>query len=280
MPNRTKHRQFVTHSELYFVTKKDNIHERCFYAYTNIVLLLYFFHSVDLCVPPEIPLNGYVPPQTDIYSPYPPNPNYPHSDNYYSDYSQSQYSPQQQYSSPSSKPYYNPPSHYIPKSPSAGRLQTTHIYSPQSNAQNAAAPNQFNPSPIPAEKLAIFEPEQLYRQPYRRPLTVPNQIVRNVSPTPFVNRAHRAGSSGPIGISPKPSYNDYYQPSSYDSNRNRYSGCSFASSSTNYSQQSPRVDLSQAENYNRAARGWGQTKDYYRPLTFSRQQVELPYTDF
>lgn len=246
----------------------------------NLSLNCSFFYdfSIDLYVPPEIPLSGYVPPQTgDIYSPYPANAQYPHSDNYYSDYSQY---PSQPYSSPqSSKNYYNPPSHYIPKSPSAGRLQTTHIYSPQSNAQNVA-PTQFNPSPIPAEKLAIFEPEQLYRQPYRRPLTVPNQIVRNVSPTPFINRAVRAGSSGPIGITSKPSYNDYYQPSSYDSNRNRYSGGSFASSSTNYSQQSPRVDLSQAENYNRAARGWGQAKDYYRPISFSRQPVELPYTDF
>lgn len=237
-------------------------------------------------MPPEIPLNGYTPPNTSDYSPYPANPNYPHSDNYYSDYSQ--YSSQQKYSSQpyASQPYtsppnksYNPPSNYLPKSSSYGKLQTTHIYSPQSNVQNVT-PTQFNPSPIPPEKLAIFEPEQLYRSPIRRPLTVPNQIVRNISPTPYGNRAARAGSSGPIGISTNPSYNDYYQPSSYDSNRNRYSGASFASSSTNYSQHSPRVDLSQAENYNRAARGWGQSRDFYRPVTFSRPPVELPYSDF
>lgn len=38
---------------------------------------------------------------------------------------------------------------------------------------------------------------------------------------------------------------------------------------------------SHQENYNRAARGWGQAKDFYRPLTFGQQQpIDLPYTDF
>lgn len=76
---------------------------------------------------------------------------------------------------------------------------------------------------------------------------------------------------------------------------NRLSGCSFTSSPSSYnpiacsaplsSQQSPRISSygssSHSENYNRAARGWGQSKDFYKPIAFSKPQpVEISYTDF
>lgn len=37
---------------------------------------------------------------------------------------------------------------------------------------------------------------------------------------------------------------------------------------------------SEFENYNRAARGWGQVQDFYRPITFTKPKAVLPYTDF
>lgn len=40
------------------------------------------------------------------------------------------------------------------------------------------------------------------------------------------------------------------------------------------------LDLNAMENYNRAARGWGQSKDFYRPITFNKPKVVLGYTDF
>lgn len=52
-----------------------------------------------------------------------------------------------------------------------------------------------------------------------------------------------------------------------------------ASSLAAASRRSP-LDLNQMENYNRAARGWGQSKDFYRPITFNKPKVVLGYTDF
>lgn len=44
---------------------------------------------------------------------------------------------------------------------------------------------------------------------------------------------------------------------------------------------SPRyTDFSNLNNYNTAARGWGQVKDYYRPVTFESNKGKLIYTDF
>lgn len=147
-------------------------------------------------------------------------------------------------------------------------------------------PKPFTPSPIAQEKIAIFDtPAKQYQSPIRRPLTIPNQVVRNKSPIPFGLNPQYQSESPYQNLSWQQS-NDQYQ-------SNRLSGCSFASSSTNYNpssasvplsaQQSPRIsyDLSHQENYNRAARGWGQSRDYYRPIAFTKQQpVELPYTDF
>lgn len=40
------------------------------------------------------------------------------------------------------------------------------------------------------------------------------------------------------------------------------------------------LDMGQLQNYNRAASGWGQSKDFYRPVTFNKPKVVLAYSDF
>lgn len=243
--------------------------------------------------PPEIPLSGYTPPQTNIYLPSEQSaPFYPqHNESYY------------QPSSPSNAYAPDTSSKYaLNQVPTYKPLHPSQVYSQQPLASNLT-PKPFTPSPIATEKLAIFEPEiQHNPQIIRRPLTIPNQVVRNVSPAPFGSRY--AGSSSNKATSavniPAPK-SPYYDSSNYneqisswnshDSKRNttqsnRLSSCSY-SSATNYTAQpqppprNPRIslDLSQAENYNRAARGWGASKDYYRPLSFAKP-VELPYSDF
>lgn len=226
--------------------------------------------------PPEIPLSGYTPPQTDIYLPKSSTSatsNYPlQYDNFYT--------PTETYRLPAdSYPQVDKQLCSTYKN-----LHPTQVYSSQGSIQNFT-PKPFTPSPIAHEKLAVFEPNKTHQsQPsiIRRPLTIPNQVVQNVSPAPF-------------GFcSTYDSYqNSSWQQSANPPQSNRLSGCSFASSSTNYNPltsgvplsapKSPRTtfDLSHQENYNRAARGWGQDKDFYRPISFNKPYpIELPYTDF
>lgn len=149
--------------------------------------------------PPEIPLTGYTPPQTDAY--LPPSTKstpsyYPHQyENTYvpppTDYPTApQYQPSSapQYK-PSSAPQYQPPREQQYQSPTQPppfkKIDPASVYSAQGPVQNFT-PKPFTPSPIAQEKLAVFEPERQYQPPViRRPLTVPNQRVRNVSPAPF-----------------------------------------------------------------------------------------------
>lgn len=108
--------------------------------------------------------------------------------------------------------------------------------------------------------------------PIRRPLTIPNQPVRNVSPAPYGGQ-YEAYQSAPW----------QQQQSSFSPASSNYASLA-SSAPPAASAFSPRVaDLSHQENYNRAARGWGQSRDYYRPISFTKQvtqQVELPYSDF
>lgn len=148
--------------------------------------------------PPEIPLSGYSPPQTDAYLPAPAKTSsmYPHQ--YESTYAPPPtdfYQPPPQQSGFSSggppqsgfstgAPQQSGFSSGAPP-PSFRKIDPSQVYGAQFPVQNFT-PKPFNPSPIAQEKLAIFEPEIRLQQPViRRPLTVPNQRVSNVSPTPF-----------------------------------------------------------------------------------------------
>lgn len=117
--------------------------------------------------PPEIPLSGYTPPRTDAYFPQtsPPLSSYPHQ----------------------FENTYAPPSNDLYHPPSFRKIDPSQVYGAQFPVQNFT-PKPFTPSPIALEKLAIFEQQQqqqLQEPIIRRPLTVPNQRIKNVSPTPF-----------------------------------------------------------------------------------------------
>lgn len=232
--------------------------------------------------PPEIPLSGYTPPRTDIYLPKSTAP----ATSFYPHQYENVYTPTNSYCSPAPPVAAPAPSAAYQPAPTCKKLHPSQVYSPQGLVQNFT-PKPFTPSPIAHEKLAIFEKTSPTQPPViRRPLTIPNQVVQNASPIPF-------GFGSSYDSHPNPSW----QKASDRLQSNRLSGCSFTSSSTNplppppsssssvpiSAQLSPRItfDLSHQENYNRAARGWGKSNEFYRPISFNKPQpVELPYTDF
>lgn len=134
--------------------------------------------------PPEIPLSGYIPPQTDCYLPPSKTPSYyPHQyENTYAPPPTDLYQPQTDLYQPSSGPPSGPS--FAP--PSFRKLDPSQVYTAQFPVQNFTA-KPFTPSPIAQEKLAIFESQdrRLQQPVIRRPLTTANQRVKNVSPTPF-----------------------------------------------------------------------------------------------
>lgn len=160
------------------------------------------------------------------------------------------------------------------------------------------SPAPYAPSPTTNSKIAMFERQQReqeqqlqqshFQQQARRPLTVPNAIIRNQSPTPFGGGSPTAKPAfvkpTPKYQSPTPQQQPFYQPQPAPqqppahqqqfSNGGGYGGSNFGAN--------PRssLDLNQLENYNLAARGWGQQKGFYRPITFNKPKVALPYTDF
>lgn len=229
--------------------------------------------------PPEIPLHVYGAPPTNNYLPSVQQPQYNASRNQAPPPS-SMYSPYQQSAASPPSAYYKP---------------NAIAYSPPNQGINQnQSPTPFNPSPISNEKRAIFEQNQQYqstqhqsRQQTRRPLTVPNTIVRNQSPLPYGNSPI---SKPNYGQQQKyPSQAPQQQPQQGEPIRlyNNTSKNVYQSSQDNYSYQSSQVsspkvsvNLDQAENYNRAARGWGQSRDFYRPITFTKPKVALPYSDF
>lgn len=217
--------------------------------------------------PPEIPLNGYIPPQTDAYLPKDTTPYYPHQNDYYSqsnnNYS-SYYSPSYNVGQVSTAPYTT-----IPRKPALApvavptfkALQPSQVYSQQPLSSNHAA-TQFNPNPLPYDKLAIFEPEIVQNPQFiRRPAFAPKRYG-SVSRTTTYD-------------SPSPNQQSWTQKTTTHK---------IYSTSSNYGQQippsqSPRFDYTKADNYNRAARGWGASNDYYRPVSFAKP-IDLPYSDF
>lgn len=145
--------------------------------------------------PPEIPLSGYNPPvQTDAFLPKTSSSVYPHQ--YESTYAP----PPPQLQSQPTPDFYNKPSPCGPATqppPTFRKIDPSHVYGAQFPVQNFT-PKPFTPSPISQEKLAIFEPERRLQTPIiRRPLTVPNQRVSNVSPTPFSGSPYDSNSNVP-----------------------------------------------------------------------------------
>lgn len=166
--------------------------------------------------PPEIPLSGYHPPSTEIFLPPSKTTSmYPHQ--YENTYAPQQPAPdfyKPSYASGHPAPDFYKPSHasghsapdfYKPSyasgpatqpPPSARKIDPSQVYSAQGPVQNFT-PKPFTPSPIAQEKLAVFEPERLQQPIIRRPLTVPNQRVSNVSPTPFSGSPYDSSTNAP-----------------------------------------------------------------------------------
>lgn len=227
--------------------------------------------------PPEIPLSGYTPPQTEIYLPKS------------SQIPLSYYPLQQENARASTDLYHQPNNTYYPTTElyhhsepiqSCKNVQVSQIYA--KNSVPNLTPKPFTPSPIAHEKLAVFEPNEPNQSPasvIRRPLTIPNQAVHNISQNVLA-----------FNSSNDPNQNAVWRNSNDYKKCNRLSTSSIMTPSANYSSTNIVTkqisscltqDLSHQENYNRAACGWGQSKDFYRPISFTRPQpVELPYTDF
>lgn len=246
--------------------------------FSFIITELLRFVYTDVYTPPEIPLHVYGAPPTNNYLPSVQQPQY-NASRHQAPPPSSMYSPNQQSAA-------SPPSAYYKPNPIA--------YSPPNQGVNQnQSPTAFNPSPISNEKRAIFEQNQQYqstqhqsRQQTRRPLTVPNTIVRNQSPLPYGNSPVSKPNYGQQQKYPSqaPQQPPQGQPITLYNNTSKNV---YQSSQDNYSYQSSQIsspkvaiNLDQAENYNRAARGWGQTRDFYRPITFSKPKVALPYSDF
>lgn len=218
--------------------------------------------------PPEIPLSSYTPPKTDIYLPKSSQI----TSSYYPHQHENARAPIDLYHQPNNT--YCPTTelyHQLEPIPSCKNVQVSQIYS--KNAVPNFTPKPFTPSPIAHEKLAVFEPNKPNQYPateIRRPLTIPNRAVRNIS----------QNSLG-FNSSFDPNQNSTWRMSN-DHNKSivtptpNYNSANFVMKNSYLNQ-----DLSYQENHNRAARGWGQSKDFYKPISFTRPQpVQLPYTDF
>lgn len=217
--------------------------------------------------PPEIPLSGYTPPQTEIYLPK-------------SSQITSCYNPHHENTRASTDLYHQPNNTYYPTTqlyhqleliPPCKNVQSSQIYS--KNIVPNFTPKPFTPSPIAHEKLAVFEPNKPHQPSapvIRRPLTIPNQAVRNVS-------------QSSLGFNSSYDPNQTWRNSNDHTKLKKLTTSSIITPPTNCTMKTAGLiqDLSYQENHNRAARGWGQSKDFYRPISFTRPQpVELPYTDF
>lgn len=156
------------------ILHENDLYKKCVVNNFFFFLFKIFrFLSTEMFTPPEIPLSGYSPPRTEAYLPKSSVSSYPHQ------YENTYAPPPPQ---PSQSDFYQP-SKGAP--PSFRKIDPSQVYGAQFPVQNFT-PKPFTPSPIAQEKLAIFEQQPTLHQPViRRPLTVPNQRVKNVSPTPF-----------------------------------------------------------------------------------------------
>ncbi|XP_055857957.1 uncharacterized protein LOC129920597 isoform X4 [Episyrphus balteatus] len=243
-------------------------------------------NSKELYVPKEIPLESYAPPpQTSHY--IPPSSGFP----VYQHPSSSFAAPieNKPYSGfPLTKPATDP---YNQVQQQQQQQQQQHSFSrtPQPQKQQSWTPTlssahpspvSFNPSPLPYNKLAKFEqpdpsPIQSYQTPYQqRPLDVPTlNKPANVSPTIFSSspmKSHYVTQTSPRPQSQQFPSQDY---KSYNAGGFVNDRIPMVSS----------VDLSNCQNFNNSARGWGGVKKHepYRPMVVTAKPVgNLRYSDF
>lgn len=264
-------------------------------------------------MPKEIPLQSYAPPPvpTAVSSPLPPfATNY--ESNHSTTYKPLSTSPQPQYSMPEpaapiSKPYGGGSSFPMSKPYQQGFSSTygnsqppkqqylppqSYQKVPQTTSQTIPQVN-FNPSPLPYDKLAKFENQpadegRYINSPPSRVshLNVRGSKVRNTSPAPFggsYNRPYTPSSdSHHYGGTPSPSPRPL-------SSMQQYSGYNTPN------QSHPSVTSNQilnAPSYNSSARGWGCSSGtgstgYQHPQSYMstpKPQIvnaaSMPYTDF
>lgn len=222
--------------------------------------------------PSEIPLSGYKPPEVPIPKPQP------------------------SYSAPapSQSPYYSPPQ----QQPQHFNQQPQSSIYPPRQTQSAVgniSPAPFMSSPIPSDRnsasvfskpVSIPQRQNLYDAP-SKPLSVPSRQVGNVSPTPFSSGTPPMKSSflgRQSNFSPMQNNSvPLRKPLALKTNGNASPQIYNQTPSETSCFSSPRplsMDMSHLQNYNTAARGWGQNSEYYRPVTFAKPKSALPYTDF
>ncbi|KAM7341263.1 uncharacterized protein ACRADG_012208 isoform 7-T10 [Cochliomyia hominivorax] len=266
----------------------------------------------DLYMPKEIPLQSYAPPpvSTGVSSPIPPfSTNYESNQN--NTYKPLSSSPLAPYSAPEPAPAVNKTysgggstfpvgkpyqqgfsSSYGSNQPPKQQYLPPQSYQkvPQNTSQNIPQVN-FNPSPLPYDKLAKFENQpaddgHYIHSPTSRVshLNVRGSKVRNTSPAPFggsYNRSYTPSSEphhygGTPSHSPRPlsslqQYSGHNTPNSYPSIRSN--------------------QILNAPSYNTSARGWGcntgASTDYHHTqshISAPKPQIvnaaSMPYTDF
>jgi hypothetical protein len=133
-------------------------------------------------------------------------------------------------------------------------------------AATEAAPvkqsNKFQQSPLPQQQRPPQQQQKAQQQQQPKP-----QQQKPTTPLPS-----HLQSSVPKPFTPIPyATNDVLETILYDGRG--------ISSDLDPPKEVKLLNLADLNNYNRAPRGWGQCKDYYRPVTFKTEQ-QLPFTDF
>lgn len=139
-----------------------------------------------------------------------------------------------------------------------------------------------NPSPVSVGPSPTHYQQQQQQSKYQQQ----TKYQYGGAASPAINQAPY--SSSPANVSKQPQYPPPLQQQQQSNGYGAYN--SNASPLTvpqrAYTQSapvSPRVsmDLSSSKNYNTAARGWTQMRDYYRPIHLDgHAKTSLPYTDF
>lgn len=259
------------------------------------------FKSTGFFTPPDIPLAGYEPPVTDKYSSQsypvaPPSayaPYTPPAATYQSSVSQPKYPAQSKAENQSPAPYahagqynqgYQQSQKHVSYAPKTV-VQTKNVTQSHSNSVQKIQQKFNNPSPVSAGQSPTNYQQSKYQQQQPK-----YQYGGPASPA----IAQAPYSSSPVNVS-KP----HYPPPQQQQHQQQYQSNGYGAYNSNaspltvpqraYTQSapvSPRIslDLSSSKNYNNAALGWTQMRDYYRPIHLDGghhgRKTALPYSDF